>query len=52
MSWLSLFPQIFCFTDLIILASILAICLALVAFIYSYHDYEETLADVMRDGER
>jgi hypothetical protein len=29
-----------------------AIGLPLCAFIYSYHDYDETLADVMRDGER
>jgi hypothetical protein len=52
MSWLSLFPQIFSFTDLIILVSMFGICLPLCAFIYSYHDYDETLADVMRDGER
>ena len=52
MEWLSHLQQIVSITDVIIMASILAICLALVAFIYSYHDYEETLANVMRDGER
>jgi len=41
MSWLSLLPQIFSFTDLIILVSIFGICLPLGAFIYSYDNYEK-----------